>query len=133
MFFKNRTAVSVRDTFYILAFSLAGAVLSGCNSGIDLGSVSGHITSGGKPRPDALVVFTPVDGRRWSQGRSDGSGRYELYYTIDKMGAVPGHHRVTISDANNPATVLMTKEVDVSSGSQSLDFDLAEASAPAKK
>ena len=116
-----------------ILFLLASLLVAGCNSGVDLVNVSGRITNGGKPRPDALVTFTPTDGRRMSLGRSDENGQYRLAYTVEKDGALTGHHRVTISDVKSPIEALLTKEVDVGSGSNTFDFDLAEGQAAKKK
>jgi hypothetical protein len=120
--------------FQIPVFLIISLLISvGCNSGVDLVNVTGRITEGGKPKPDALVTFTPTDGRRMSLGRSDQNGQYRMEYTVDKDGALTGHHSVTIADVKKPTEALLTKEVDVGSGSSTFDFDLSEASAQQKK
>lgn len=70
-------------------------VCLGCGGG-DVGYVGGTVTMDGAPLPDALVTFQPEGGRP-SYGRTDQSGRYELIYTRDEKGAVPGKHTVSIS------------------------------------
>lgn len=76
----------------------------GCgNSG--LGTVTGTVHLDGEPLPDALVTFQPQAGDsgdggamvRPSMGRTDEQGKYELVYSRDKMGAVVGEHKVSIS------------------------------------
>ncbi len=99
-------------------------MLAGCNSGIDLGKVTGRVTKDGKPQPNLMINFTPEPGRRGSQGYTDEDGRYQLLYTTDKMGAVTGTQHVTITSEKNPNKKLLSKDVEVASGSQSIDFDL---------
>jgi hypothetical protein len=70
-------------------------VCLGCE-GTDVGYVEGTVTMDGSPLPDAMVTFQPESGRP-SYGRTDASGRYELVYTRDEKGAVPGKHTVSIS------------------------------------
>ncbi|TWT59843.1 carboxypeptidase-like regulatory domain-containing protein [Rubinisphaera italica] len=75
---------------------------SGCGGGPndlpDLGQVSGKVTLNGNPLADAQVTFTPVDtdSGNTSSGTTDSSGAYELHYTGENMGAIPGEHKVTI-------------------------------------
>jgi hypothetical protein len=129
---QNRKAIEKGQCYRTLF--LAGTLLvAGCNSGVDLANVTGKVTDGGKPRPDAVVTFTPTDGRRMSLGRTDESGLYQMIYTVEKNGALTGHQRVTIADVKKPTEALLTKEVDVGSGSNTFDFDLSEANASKKK
>ncbi|KLU07276.1 hypothetical protein RISK_000354 [Rhodopirellula islandica] len=72
------------------------SVLSGCGpSGPEIAEVSGVVTMGGNPVPDASITFYPVSGRQ-SFGKSDQDGRYTLEYAQDQPGAVTGQHRVKI-------------------------------------
>jgi hypothetical protein len=114
-------------------------VCLGCGGG-DVGYVEGTVTMDGNPLPDALVTFQPESGRP-SYGRTDGNGRYELIYTKDAKGAVPGKHTVTIStlqegdpDAGGksipekvPAKYNTNTELtrEVTPGSNKLDFELS--------
>jgi hypothetical protein len=114
-------------TMLPLAFvGLALVLLAGCNSGIDLGTVTGHITKDGKPQPKLIVNFSPGAGHRGSQGYTDADGRYELIYTLNKMGAVPGQHHVTITPEQKNNEILLSKDVDVTSGPNTFDFDLGD-------
>ncbi len=62
----------------------------------DLGKVTGTVTMDGQPYPDALITFTPDEGRP-SKGVTDQSGNYELIYIRDTKGAEPGKHHVMIT------------------------------------
>ena len=62
----------------------------------DLGTVSGVVTLDGAPYPNAIVSFTPAQGRP-SQGVTDSDGKYELIYMPGVMGAELGKHTVSIS------------------------------------
>ena len=110
----------------ICLFSMALILLAGCNSGIDLGKVTGRVTKGGKPQPGLMINFSPGPGRRGSQGFTNAEGQYQLLYTTEKMGAVTGSQHVTITTESNPNKNLLSKDVEVTSGSQTIDFDLSE-------
>ncbi|HBN79060.1 MAG TPA: hypothetical protein DD473_25245 [Planctomycetaceae bacterium] len=75
---------------------------AGCGGGSsdlpDLGQVNGKVTLDGNPLTDALVTFTPVDTEsgNTSSGTTDSTGNYELHYSGENMGAIPGEHTVTI-------------------------------------
>jgi hypothetical protein len=80
-----------------IVLALAGA---GCNSeGLPgLGRVTGTVTMDGKPVPDALVAFEPVDGSAApAMGRTDANGNYELYYSRGNKGAKVGENSVRIN------------------------------------
>jgi hypothetical protein len=63
-----------------------------------LGSVSGIVTMDGQPVSDATVIFDGAQpGEPASFGRTDGSGKYELYYSRGHKGATIGEHVVRIS------------------------------------
>jgi hypothetical protein len=102
---------------------------AGCNSGIDLGKVTGRVTKNGKPQPKLLVNFSPGPGARGSQGFTDENGQYQLIYTTEKMGAVTGPQHVTITSESNSNQNLLSKDVEVTSGSQTIDFDLGQGGA----
>jgi hypothetical protein len=75
-------------------------LLFGCNrEGLPgLGRVSGTITVDGKPVPEALVTFEPVDGSAApAMGRTDSSGLYELYYSRGNKGAKTGENIVRVN------------------------------------
>ena len=73
-------------------------LLTGCGGG-DLGQVTGTITLDNQPLADATVQFEPIQGGRWSAARTDASGKYELVYTRQQMGAEFGEHLVKITTA----------------------------------
>lgn len=84
--------------------SVAGVCLSvflfGCNRENlpGLGRVAGTITMDGKPVPEALVMFEPVDGSAApAMGRTDSSGNYELYYSRGNKGAKTGENIVRVN------------------------------------
>jgi hypothetical protein len=110
----------------VLCFSLFAIFLAGCGSDIDLGKVAGKVTKGGKPQPNLLVNFSPGPGRRGSQGYTDDNGQYSVRYTADKVGAVLGSQHVTITTEGNTNKNLLSKDVEVASGSNVFDFDLDE-------
>ncbi len=124
---------------------LALCVWTGCGgtSGPDLGRVSGTVTLGGNPLPDALVTFDPEGEGSPSTATTDASGRYELMYTADRKGAIVGKHKVTVStfrQQSNPdgTTTMIPEKVpaeytsvsttslvkEVKAGSQSIPIDL---------
>src|SRR3954468_9731312 len=63
-----------------------------------LGKVVGSITMDGQPVPNATVTFDGAKaGEPPSLGRTDASGKYELYYSRGHKGATIGEHVVHIS------------------------------------
>jgi hypothetical protein len=76
----------------------------GCGgSGPELAPVTGVVTLDGKPVEGKQVSFTPktftpdTESGRSSVGFTDKDGRYELYYTAQKKGALITEHIVTIA------------------------------------
>ena len=111
----------------------------GCDKGDlpDLAPVQGIVTLDGKPLANKQVIFAPEKGRP-SLGLTDENGAYELKYTMEVMGAIIGHHAVTITtplpvDGNLkgyretvPAKYNAKSELkaEVTSGRNKLDFEL---------
>lgn len=62
----------------------------------DTVAVDGTVTLDGEPLANALVTFSPTKDGRPSSGATDESGYFELQYTADVPGAVPGEHIVTV-------------------------------------
>lgn len=60
--------------------------------------VTGRVTLDGALLADAQVLFQPLAGRP-SVGVTDGSGVYELVYTIRMKGAQNGIHTVMVTTA----------------------------------
>jgi hypothetical protein len=106
-----------------------------------LGSVSGTVTMDGQPVADATITFDGAKpGEPVSLGRTDASGKYDLYYSRSHKGATVGEHVVHITtygeteDEGNrqvhketvPARYNFKSElkVNVKRGSNKLDFAL---------
>lgn len=81
--------------FAIVVCFVAGVAFVGCGNR-NLGTVRGQVTMDGKPLPNALVTFVPVEGGGASTGVTDAEGNYELGY-IDTNGALIGKHKVTVT------------------------------------
>jgi hypothetical protein len=74
--------------------------VAGCGSGNNLARVSGKVTLNGRPLEGATVEFQPTaKGGSPSSGVTDAEGRYELMYTFEIPGAIPGEHLVSIRTA----------------------------------
>ena len=127
-------------------FALATLTLIGCSgdSGPELAEVTGTVTLDGSPVAGVNLQFTPEseDGSP-SYGVTDADGQYELLYSIDRSGAMPGKHRVEIlpaepntDDSGKPVassvmTLIPTRytqpgtlTADIQSGSNTVDFAL---------
>jgi len=74
------------------------AMVIGCSQSEygDLGRVTGKVKMDGSPYSNAIVTFTPQNGRP-STGITNESGDFELVYIRATKGAEPGQHRVTIT------------------------------------
>ncbi|MBL8810142.1 MAG: hypothetical protein JNM43_08200 [Planctomycetaceae bacterium] len=72
--------------------------LSGCaDDGPELSTVTGVVTLDGKPAQGLTIRFVPQkEGASPSYGSTNAEGKYELFFTMDKPGAVPGTHVVEI-------------------------------------
>ena len=70
----------------------------GCDDGPAVAPVTGTVTQNGTPLAGAMVEFQPDKGAP-SYGYTDESGRYEIQYQTDKMGALLGHHYVSVTTA----------------------------------
>lgn len=85
----------------IVLFNLICLIATGCGGGSsdqpDLGSVTGSVAIDGKPLPNAMVVFSPENGRS-SMGITDSDGNYELTYVADTTGAKIGKHSISITN-----------------------------------
>jgi hypothetical protein len=105
----------------ISRISLLGAVcLLGCGGGNaddpDLGEVTGVVSVAGKPLANAVVTFTPADGRP-SFGETDEDGNYELLFKADNPGAVVGQHTVRVE-------MISADDVDAADGRNGADTGL---------
>ena len=85
-----------RRDWIAMAF-IGSFVTVGCgSSGPELADVSGTVKFDGAPLPRARITFVPEAGRP-SYAVSDDDGFYELVYTDDKAGALPGQHTIRVS------------------------------------
>lgn len=120
-----------------LAFALFLTVLLpltlGCGSDRpDMGTVTGTVTFNGKPLPNADISFEPK-GKRFSFGKTDEEGRYEMTYIRDVKGVAVGECivRITLEDPNSPGQFIPLKynanselRADVKPGKNTFDFPL---------
>ena len=112
--------------------------LSGCGeSGPQLVQVSGVITLDGTPVPQLGVQFSPAfEKASPAYGVTDADGRYQLLYSADRKGAMPGTYIVELQalepqfdEAGNrvgPPPVKLPKKYD-SSGSLSAEVNSGES------
>jgi hypothetical protein len=89
-----------------LAFMLLATVALGCGRRGMESTVSGTVSVAGKPVPAGVrVEFLPqTPGASPSNGVTDASGRYDLWFNAYVAGAMPGDHlvSVTIPRVSNP-------------------------------
>ena len=85
--------------FLILCAAATG--LAGCNSGPDMGTVTGKVTLDGQPAEGLEVEFEPKQAGTGTSaiGYTQPDGSYELYYPGDRKGAPPGEYTVRIRGA----------------------------------
>lgn len=81
--------------FRILVISIAGSLLAGCGSGIEVAPVTGHVTLDGQPVTRGEITFFPAEGPP-ALGAIQADGVYAVSTAGAGEGAVPGHHLVTI-------------------------------------
>ncbi|MCC9608304.1 hypothetical protein LOC68_10955 [Blastopirellula sp. JC732] len=83
--------------FPLLSMTLCLLAIGCGPTGPKLAEVSGVITIDGKPLHGAVVSFSPAEpGGSPSYGLTDVEGRYSLFFSRDRTGAMPGKHNVTI-------------------------------------
>ena len=70
---------------------------AGCSDGPEVASVEDTVTLDGQPLEGALLIFTPKEGGRQSGGQTGSEGYYELTFSRDQDGALPGTHTIMIS------------------------------------
>lgn len=85
-----------RSWLYVVACALLCLIGCGRSDLPELARVSGVVTVGGQPLANAIVTFTPQDGRP-SKGTTDESGKFWLMYTPDAQGAMIGQHTVSVA------------------------------------
>ncbi len=94
---RRKTACSHMGAF--LSILISGVIISGCGGGAEkegLVSAYGTVTLDGEPLPFAQIMFKHVtDGT--SIGRTDGSGYFNMQYTLSQSGAFAGENVVYFS------------------------------------
>ncbi|WP_145102390.1 carboxypeptidase-like regulatory domain-containing protein [Rosistilla carotiformis] len=130
-----------RITLSLMVCLVVSLVGCGQDSGPALGKVSGTVTLGGQPLPDAMVSFYPTSGERSAHGMTDAAGHYTLMFTGLKEGAIVGPHSVKVETGVQvgeeevtpaakvvqlPAKYNKNTELtaEVEGGSNTFDFDL---------
>ena len=131
----------------LLGIAATGMLLSsGCSAKSDqpeLGAVRGTVTIDGKPLEGAIISFSPTEGGRVSQDKTDAKGTFNLIYIGSTRGAKTGKHSVRITtayEAVDPATGQMVEHeervpkrynstntvltADINPGKNLVDFDL---------
>lgn len=89
---NSRFSVNVR--YFLL---LIGMAFLGCGSGGNSSAhVEGKVTLDGKPLSGGTVTFFPEGGRSAS-GQIQADGTFTLSTFADRDGAIPGHHKVTVT------------------------------------
>ncbi|HEY2412078.1 MAG TPA: carboxypeptidase-like regulatory domain-containing protein [Pirellulaceae bacterium] len=89
----------------LLAIVVGCVAVAACNSEKlpRLSRVSGTVTLDGQPVPEASVVFEGAQpGEPTSLGKTDATGKYELYYSRGHKGTTVGEHVVLISSYQGP-------------------------------
>lgn len=85
-----------RALLVLAAVMAACAIQVGCGgSGPEVVPVAGRLTHAGKPLPDMVIWFKPLDGRP-SWGATDSDGRFRLNYSRGIDGARVGRHKVWV-------------------------------------
>jgi hypothetical protein len=116
---------------FILLLCVTG--LAGCGGGKELATVKGTITKGGQPQEGIWVRFSPSEGGRPGNGRTNAQGKYEIEYTTNQKGARLGANKVVVGSGGeldsrgnelNPPVELMATEVEVVSGENNFDFEI---------
>lgn len=84
---------------------LLAVALVGCGgSGLEVSEVKGVVTLDGKPLPNAVVTFSPVEPGPNAIGKTNEAGEYQLM-TSRQLGAVPGKYKVSIICVPEPEPV----------------------------
>jgi len=123
-------------------------LIIGCGGSSDapkLVQVTGTLSDGGKPIPNAMVLFQPEDGSP-SSGTTDEHGKFTLEYSTGDPGATIGKHTVkftiggvassegevdltlqeTPQQVKEPVEIVLPSKKTVVEGENSFTFDLAD-------
>jgi hypothetical protein len=88
----------------LVCVSLGSVFSVGCG-GSSAATVVGTVTMDGQPLPNARVTFTPKEGGQTAIGKTDSSGKYELYRR-DERGAPVGSYEVRVTTIQEPGTAV---------------------------
>jgi hypothetical protein len=94
--------------------------LSGCG-GADVTKVTGTLKYKGQPVPNAIVDFSPANGRP-SYGETDEQGHFKLIYDRQHDGAVPGKHKVSV---RKKATTVAEKEAEMAGKKPAMSAEMS--------
>lgn len=97
----------------IVCVSLGTAFTTGCG-GMSAPTVTGTVTMDGQPLPNAQVTFTPTAGGQTAIGKTNSSGKYELYRR-DERGTPAGSYEVRVTTIQEPGTATSS---DIASDSE---------------
>lgn len=98
-------------TWILIATSIAFTSCSNDTKSVKVHRVSGTLTAKDAPAPNLIIHFEPTKGGRGSTGRTDAKGTFEMRYEKDRLGVVPGQHKVWIEYfPSNPAEEMQIRE-----------------------
>jgi hypothetical protein len=87
-----------------LCLCCSAILFVGCKEKVNLIPVTGTLTIDGQPAADINVQFMPdIESKNvgpTSFGATNAEGKFELKTFTNEVGAVPGAHRVILSDLN---------------------------------
>jgi hypothetical protein len=127
--------ISMKRPSILLILTVCLVIAIGCSGDKALGTVEGTITKNGQPQEGLWVRFSPSEGGRPGNGRTDKNGHYEIRYTAARNGANIGDNKVVIGKGGeiddrgnllNTPEELMRDEVQVTSGANTFDFELTD-------
>ena len=84
---------------WTLVFLTLFVTIVGCEKGPAVAPVTGKVTHDGVPVVGAMVEFQPDKGAP-SYGETDADGVYQIQYQTDRMGALIGHHTISVRTPN---------------------------------
>jgi hypothetical protein len=101
MFMQNTMHCCAR--YFVLPAVALGLLVAGCDSGPEMGQVSGTVTLDGQPVRGLEVSFEPVDPSLGTTaiGYTQEDGSYALHYPGEREGAPVGEYIVRISGGDD--------------------------------
>ncbi len=130
-------ALSTTALFLLLTLALAplgcgSRVSSGADVRTELVPVKGKVTYKGQPVAKGTVTFEPDDYGRPATGPIPAEGTFTLGTYKPGDGAVPGHHRITITETGikSPRDALATRLASPAASGLSADVDAEHSEFP---